>query len=63
MLFESKVQLGIASIGLRTSIEHYLCEKYYIWNPKTCTFLKSIIDDSVLIYNETKERPNSNKFF
>ena len=40
--------------------EHHVCEKDYIWNPATCScengkYLKSIIDDSVIMCNEVIE--------
>ena len=36
---------------------HHVCEKYYIWNPSTCTwengkYLASIMDDSAITCNE-----------
>ena len=39
---------------------HYLCEKYYIWNLATCSCKKrkclpSIIDDSVITFDEIIE--------
>ena len=39
---------------------HDVCEKYFVWNPATCTckngkYLASIIDDSVLTCEEMKE--------
>ena len=40
--------------------EHNACEKYYLWNPSTCTcengeYLASIINDSVIICDEIIE--------
>ena len=37
--------------------KHHICEKYYIWNPATCSckngkYLASIIDDSVIMSDE-----------
>ena len=37
--------------------KHHICEKYYIWNPATCSckngkYLASIIDDSVIMPDE-----------
>ena len=34
-----------------------MCKKYYSWNPSTCIcenirYLKSIVDDSVIVWNE-----------
>ena len=41
--------------------KHHICEKYYIWNPATCScengkYLASIIDDSVFTYDEIIDR-------
>ena len=38
--------------------EHLVCEKYYIWNPATCSckngkHLASILDDSVITFHES----------
>ena len=40
--------------------KHHICEKGYIWNPSTCIcengkYLASIMDDSVVMYNEVIE--------
>ena len=37
--------------------KHHICEKDYVWNPATCNcengkYLASIMDDSVIIYDE-----------
>ena len=41
-------------------LKHHICEKDYIWNPATCNcenekYLASIIDDSVITYDEIIE--------
>ena len=46
---------------------HHVCEKYYIWNPSTCTwengkYLASIMDDSTITCDEiiVIQRKNKN---
>ena len=43
---------------------HDVCEKYFVWNPATCTckngkYLASIIDDSVITCDELIETPKT----
>ena len=40
--------------------KHHICEKYYIWNPATCScgnekYLASLTNDSVITYDEIIE--------
>ena len=40
--------------------KHFICQKYYIWNPVPCScenekYLATIMDDSVIMCNETIE--------
>ena len=40
--------------------KHFICQKYYIWNPAPCScenekYLATVMDDSVIMCNETIE--------
>ena len=43
--------------------KRHVCEKDYVWNPATYNFFKSVMDDSVITYEEIIETHNEETNF